>query len=263
MAHDYKHTQGDPTHYKWNGRGGPRIMQNATIRAARDRANKRIWTLLEMPGGDRTASAKAALGPYGLGDKRSLDDLIEFTGIYLRNLTIGPNRCGNIDWVPWDWTNAERPTAPPRDAAPASLHDDVARDIWRAERFVGREAAAAEEFVAHEAAAAERFIGREAATVERFAGREARAAERWAFREAGELRREAGALGRGLSNFERRAAAEALELERRAAAGDGVSGLLIAALAFAALVTTYWAFRAVFATKAERRALGLPVAKQV
>ena len=117
--------------------------------------------------------------------------------------------------------------------------------------------------MAHEAAAAERFIGREAATVERFAGREARAAERWAFREAGELRREAGALGRGLSNFERRAAAEALELERRAAAGDGVSGLLIAALAFAALVTTYWAFRAVFATKAERRALGLPVAKQV
>merc|ERR1711977_666610 len=22
IAHDYKHTQGDPTHFKWNGRGG-------------------------------------------------------------------------------------------------------------------------------------------------------------------------------------------------------------------------------------------------
>ncbi|KAH8045547.1 glycosyltransferase [Aureococcus anophagefferens] len=49
---DYKHTQGDPSHFKWNGKGGPRLNQNKTIVAQRDAANRRIWTLLGMPGGD-------------------------------------------------------------------------------------------------------------------------------------------------------------------------------------------------------------------
>ena len=119
VAHDYKHTQGDPTHYKWNGKGGPRIRQNATILNMRDAANRRIWTLLEMPGGDTSPEAKAQLGKYGLGDVRSLDQLINFTGIYLRERKIGPNRCGNIDWVPWECAAhapahaAPKPLAPP------------------------------------------------------------------------------------------------------------------------------------------------------
>ncbi|KAH8046284.1 glycosyltransferase [Aureococcus anophagefferens] len=126
VAHDYKHTQGDPSHFKWNGKGGPRLNQNKTIVAQRDAANRRIWTLLGMPGGDPDPAAWRRLGAYRLGDKRSLDDLVAFTGINLYNRTIGPNRCGNIDWLE--------------------------RDLVRAERFVERE------FVSFEQMAAQRAI---------------------------------------------------------------------------------------------------------
>lgn len=99
IAHDYKGTQGDPHHFKWNGKGGPRIRTNETIRNIRDASNRRIWSLLDMPGGDSNAD----LGPvFGLGTVRTLDQLIQFTGIQLRNRTIFANRCGNIDWVEWD-----------------------------------------------------------------------------------------------------------------------------------------------------------------
>jgi len=98
IAHDYKHTQGDPSHFKWNGKGGPRLRQNATVRSQRDASDKRIWSLLGMPGGDPTMD----LGDYGLGSVRTLDQLKHFTGIELSNRTILANRCGNVDWVPWD-----------------------------------------------------------------------------------------------------------------------------------------------------------------
>lgn len=99
VAHDYKHTQGDPNHFKWNGKGGPRLGRNQTILAVRRDSNRRIWSLLGMPGRDPNLD----LGPiYGLGSTRSLDQLIDFTGINLRNRSITANRCGNIDWVPWD-----------------------------------------------------------------------------------------------------------------------------------------------------------------
>ena len=58
VAHDYKRTQGDPSHFKWNGKGGPRLNQNKTIVAQRDAANRRIWTLLGMPGGDPDPAAR-------------------------------------------------------------------------------------------------------------------------------------------------------------------------------------------------------------
>ncbi|KAH8070218.1 glycosyltransferase [Aureococcus anophagefferens] len=136
VAHDYKHTQGDPSHFKWNGKGGPRLNQNKTIVAQRDAANRRIWTLLGMPGGDPDPAARRRLGAYGLGDKRSLDDLVAFTGINLYNRTIGPNRCGNIDWS-WE------------DRLPGRVGSS--RDL-AAERFVERE------FVSFEQMAAQRAI---------------------------------------------------------------------------------------------------------
>uniref|UniRef100_A0A7S3NHA1 Uncharacterized protein n=1 Tax=Aureoumbra lagunensis TaxID=44058 RepID=A0A7S3NHA1_9STRA len=99
IAHDYKHTQGDPTHYKWNGRGGPRIAQNKTIIKAKQYSNKRIWSLLGMPGADPNLVIEPT---YALGPMRTLQQLEEFTGIMLHNRSIASNRCGNIDWVPWD-----------------------------------------------------------------------------------------------------------------------------------------------------------------
>ncbi|KAJ1457892.1 GlcNAc-domain-containing protein [Pelagophyceae sp. CCMP2097] len=101
VAHDYKHTQGDATHLKWNGRGGP-SMNDPVVKMARDASNKRIWTLLGMPGGDPDPAATRALGAYGLGAERTLEQLVDFTAIRLSNRTTFGNRCGNIDWVPWD-----------------------------------------------------------------------------------------------------------------------------------------------------------------
>merc|ERR1711871_730843 len=152
IAHDYKHTQGDPTHFKWNGRGGPRLNRNQTIIKARDAANKRIWTLLGMPGGD--PSMVGSLGKYGLGTKRSLDDLIKFTGINLRNRTVSGNRCGNIDWVPWNcgsWASGALEHLHNSITPPKSLHDDLAREIWRGEKVVEHEAELVEHFIAKEA----------------------------------------------------------------------------------------------------------------
>lgn len=129
VAHDYKHTQGDPQHFKWNGRGGPRIAQNKTILKMRDKANVRIWSLLGMPGGDPHMD----LGMYGLGKKRTLQQLIEFTGIQLTNRTVFANRCGNIDWVPWDCQEDQGDRAELGQASLAAKGDDGLQNDLRAE----------------------------------------------------------------------------------------------------------------------------------
>jgi len=62
--------------------------------------------MLDVPGGetDPTKARQMKQSKYGLGDRRSLDDLIQFSGIDLRHKrpTIdGVNRCGNVQWVPF------------------------------------------------------------------------------------------------------------------------------------------------------------------
>jgi hypothetical protein len=99
IAHDYKHTQGNPEHFKWNGKGGAR--KNDEFESGRAASSKRIFTLLGMPGGDDSPEALAALGEYGLGTRRTLAQLRAFTGIDLTKREVTANRCGNIDWVPW------------------------------------------------------------------------------------------------------------------------------------------------------------------
>ena len=49
-----------------------------------------------------TTEAKAMLGRWDLGNKRSLGQLIEFTGIDTRNYKIDFNNCGKKTWVPFD-----------------------------------------------------------------------------------------------------------------------------------------------------------------
>ena len=56
--------------------------------------------------GDRTNKDASYLqavqqSKYGLGDRRSMDQAIQFTGVNLRKRKIIANRCGNIDWVPY------------------------------------------------------------------------------------------------------------------------------------------------------------------
>ena len=238
IAHDYKHTQGDPTHFKWNGRGGPRLNRNQTIIKARDAANKRIWTLLGMPGGD--PSMVSSLGKYGLGNKRSLDDLIAFTGINLRNRTVsgsGNSRCGNIDWVPWDcggggWAAQGLEHLHNSIQPPKSLHDDLAREIWRGEQFVEKEA----HEVVHEAEVVEHFIAKEARL----------------------LAEEARVVGSDIRHLEQRAA-EHLPLPE-----DESLNLVTVLVVLFCLWTSYKACRAVFdrGNKANQKALGLPTYKE-
>jgi hypothetical protein len=47
-----------------------------------------------MHGGDTDAESVALLTKYGLGNKRTLDQLIEFTGLDLRNRIAFKDRCG-------------------------------------------------------------------------------------------------------------------------------------------------------------------------
>ena len=173
-----------------------------------------------------------SLGKYGLGTKRSLDDLIAFTGINLRNRTVsgsGNSRCGNIDWVPWNcgsWASDALEHLHNSITPPKSLHDDLAREIWRGEREVLHEAEAVEHFIATE---------------------------------AHKLAEEARVVGSDIRHLEH-VAAERLPLPE-----DESMNVVTVVVGLFCLWTSYKACRAVFdrGNKANQKALGLPVAKEV
>ena len=147
----------------------------------------------------------------------------------MRNRTVSGNRCGNIDWVPWTcgslYSNAlehlHNSITPPK-----SLHDDLAREIWKGEKVV-----------AHEAEVVEHFIAKEAR----------------------QLVAEARVVGSDIRHLEERAA-EHLPLPE-----DESLNLVTVLVGLFCLWTSYKACRAVFdrGNKANQKALGLPVAKEV
>lgn len=69
-------------------------------------SHERLLTMIDVPGGvkDSGRALKLKQSKYGLGDRRTIDQLIEFSGIDLRNKkpNDGRNRCGNIQWVPFE-----------------------------------------------------------------------------------------------------------------------------------------------------------------
>ncbi|KAL7531450.1 hypothetical protein ACHAXR_004056 [Thalassiosira sp. AJA248-18] len=98
VLHDYPGSQHNPKTMGWgHGKFEQTDLKNAYYR---------LNTILDIPGGERDYDKRLRLkrSKYGLGDRRSLDDLIEFSGIDLRHkkATIdGKNRCGNLQWVPF------------------------------------------------------------------------------------------------------------------------------------------------------------------
>ena len=73
----------------------------------------RLYTMLDIPGGemDEQKAIWMRKSKYGLGDRRTLDQLIQFSGVDLRhkrNTIDGMNRCGNLQWVPF----VEHPRGP-------------------------------------------------------------------------------------------------------------------------------------------------------
>lgn len=98
ILHDYTKSQSNPKSHTWY-----RNKKNIDTH----KSDVRLLTLLEIPGGnnnDKVAQTKLQRSKYGLGDRRSLDQLIQFSGIDLRHKKTsidGKNRCGNIKWVPF------------------------------------------------------------------------------------------------------------------------------------------------------------------
>mmetsp|Transcript_16144 Transcript_16144/g.29265 ORF Transcript_16144/g.29265 Transcript_16144/m.29265 type:complete len:636 (-) Transcript_16144:70-1977(-) len=99
VLHDYHGSQSNPKTTSWgHGKFGPSELKNA---------HYRLNTILDVPGGEKNYEKGLQLkrSKYGLGDRRSLDDLIQFTGIDLRHKKVtidGKNRCGNLQWVPFN-----------------------------------------------------------------------------------------------------------------------------------------------------------------
>mmetsp|Transcript_27492 Transcript_27492/g.42656 ORF Transcript_27492/g.42656 Transcript_27492/m.42656 type:complete len:288 (-) Transcript_27492:288-1151(-) len=66
----------------------------------------RLGAMIDLGGGEKDKDKSIALkrSKYGLGDRRTLDQLIDFTGFGLRERKItidGKNKCGNTRWVPF------------------------------------------------------------------------------------------------------------------------------------------------------------------
>jgi len=103
IAHDYssslasKKHDTNPTEWTKNG------MSADYRRQLFEESLKRLFILLGLPGGLHTTESVASLTKYGLGHKRTLDQLIEFTGIDLRTREIYENRCKDLLWVPFKY----------------------------------------------------------------------------------------------------------------------------------------------------------------
>ena len=99
VLHDYQGSKHNPKKTSW----GRKFFFNQTdLRNGYYRLN----TMLDIPGGeiDEQKALQLKRSKYGLGDRRNLDQLIEFSGVDLRHkkATIdGKNRCGNLQWVPF------------------------------------------------------------------------------------------------------------------------------------------------------------------
>ena len=96
VLHDYPGSQHNP---KTSGWGHGKFSQNDLKHAF-----YRLNTVLDVPGGEQNYDKAMRLkkSKFGLGDRRSLDDLIQFSGIDLRHKKPsidGVNRCGNLQWV--------------------------------------------------------------------------------------------------------------------------------------------------------------------
>ena len=98
VLHDYTGSQHNPTTSSWgHGKFTPQEVKNSYWR---------LNTLLDMPGGEKDYDKGMQLkrSKFGLGDRRTLDQLIQFSGIDLRHKRVtidGKNRCGNLQWVPF------------------------------------------------------------------------------------------------------------------------------------------------------------------
>jgi hypothetical protein len=89
--------QSDPNHFDWYA------SKPDPSEGTLDQSVFRLKTLLAIPGGATEPEAIRALhqGKYGLGDRRTLDQAIEFSGVDTKNQKILGNKCGKLEYVPF------------------------------------------------------------------------------------------------------------------------------------------------------------------
>jgi len=112
VTHDYHTHQGNPIVHTWGGKLRDTVQRDVwkfteQIEEARSDlttfGTERVNALLGI-GDAHWASKeldKIRGGRFGLGTKRTLEQAIEFTGIDLRNRKMVKNKCGNLEWVPF------------------------------------------------------------------------------------------------------------------------------------------------------------------
>jgi hypothetical protein len=86
--------QSDPTHGGWHSSGLSFNLEDSL---------KRIKLLLHMDGDqeNHTAGEQLRRSKYGLGDRRTFEQLVEFSGVDPIHRRTLRDRCGNIEYVPF------------------------------------------------------------------------------------------------------------------------------------------------------------------
>lgn len=95
VFHDYGKQPNGHGENEWFKRQRDRFRQASIVRAK---------TMLQLPGGESDANDQANLGLYGLGKRRSLAQLSDFTNMDLKNKkgNAGPDlKCSGHEWVPY------------------------------------------------------------------------------------------------------------------------------------------------------------------
>ena len=93
----FPRNQSDPNHFDWYA------SKPDPSEGTLDQSVFRLKTLLAIPGGATDPEAIRTLhqSKYGLGDRRTLDQAIEFSGVDTKNHKILGNRCGKLAFVPF------------------------------------------------------------------------------------------------------------------------------------------------------------------
>ncbi|CAM9348151.1 unnamed protein product, partial [Ectocarpus sp. 13 AM-2016] len=101
LVHDYSH----PHHAQTTSWRSNKKVEGDGGKDRQRLANQRLWNLMEMPQSREEGRREVQGDPWGLGDRRTLDEFIEFTGVDLRNkehIGVTGDRCGSgVEWVPY------------------------------------------------------------------------------------------------------------------------------------------------------------------
>jgi len=100
IGHDYRGSRNNTFAMGWRNKDD-RSWNDILLES-----QKRLKTLVGLPGGDgdETNVLRLRKSKFGLGDRRTIERYIEFSGIDIANRNLlgdDKKRCGNLQWVPY------------------------------------------------------------------------------------------------------------------------------------------------------------------